>query len=233
MPDPLVLPRRARQRTTPRTGWWARAWLRSCEELARDTGDLRDGEALARSGRFGAVVVIAAMASAVLDPRADAAVMAQVKVEVLGDDEWEVVVRALAERSGHAAALESGQLPDDLVDATVEAGVELLPGAADIETACDCEAWTQPCTHALALAVLLGWAMDDDPWLLLLLRGRTREALLDAVADRIEVAGPDSAVEDAAGRAGRILVLAEDAPAGHGLADTAVAEYDEAVANLL
>lgn len=232
MPDPLVLRRQGRLRASPRPGWWARAWLRSCEELAADPEDLRDGEVLARSGRLGAVVVISGMASAVLDPGADDAVMAQVKVAPLADDEWEVVVRVLAERSGHAAALEAGQLPGDLVDATDEAGVELLPGAAQVETACECGAWCQPCRHALALAVLLGWALDADPWVLMLLRGRTREALLDAVSDQVDAAGPGS-VQDAAARAARILQLAEGAPAGHGLADTAVAEYDEEVSRLL
>jgi uncharacterized Zn finger protein len=229
MPDPLVLRRQGRLRASPRPGWWARAWLRSCEELAADPEDLRDGEVLARSGRVGAVVVISGMASAVVDPGADDAVMAQVKVAPLTDDEWEVVVRVLAGRSGHAAALEAGQLPGDLVDATDETGVELLPGAAQVETACECGAWAQPCRHALALAVLLGWALDADPWVLMLLRGRTREALLDALldagSDRVDASAPGS-VHDAAARAARILQLAERAPAGHGLADAAVGGHD-------
>ena len=34
-------------------------------------------------------------------------------------------------------------------------------------------------------------------------------------------------------RAAQVLALAEDAPSGHGLADAAVAAYDEAVSRLL
>ena len=233
MPDPLVLPRRGRLRTSPRTRWWGRAWLRSCEELAADPEDLASGGTLARSGRFGAVVVIAGMASAMIDPRADGAVMVQVKVTPLRDDDWEVVVPPLAGRSGHVADLEAGQLPAALVDETDELGVELLPAAADLETACECGAWAQPCTHALGLAVLLGWAVDADPWVLMLLRGRTREALLDAVAGELDGGGIAGLVDDAAARADRIRRLVDAAPAGHGLADTAVAAYDEQVARLL
>ncbi|HET8604204.1 MAG TPA: hypothetical protein VFM09_09775 [Marmoricola sp.] len=233
MADPLVLARRGRLRTSPATRWWGRAWLRSCEELALDPDDLAAGGTLARSGRFGAVVVIAGMASAVLDPSDDAAVVAQVKVAPLDDEAWEAVVPVLAGRSGHVADLEAGQLPAALVDATDELGVELLPDAAALETACECDAWAQPCTHALGLAVLLAWAVDEDPWVLMLLRGRTREALLDAVAAELDDGGVAALVDDAAARADRVLRLAERAPTGHGLADTAVAAYDEQVARLL
>lgn len=232
MPDPMVLPRRPRSRTGTHvvTRWWGRAWLRTCEELALDPADLLAGRALARSGRFGAVVAIAGIASAVLDPRSAQPLMVQVKVTPLAD--WAAFVRELSGRSGHLAALEAGELPDELVSGADELGVELLPGPAEVETACECDSWAQPCVHALALATLLASAMDSDPYVLLLLRGRTREALLDAVTDELD-AGPSAAVDDAATRASRILRLADEAPAGHGLADTAVAAYDEEVARLL
>ena len=42
-------------------------------------------------------------------------------------------------------------------------------------------AWAQPCLHALALLYQLAWHVDADPYVLLLLRGRTRERLLAEV----------------------------------------------------
>lgn len=235
MPDPLVIPRRSRHRgpARHRGSWWGRAWLRSCEELALEPEDLAAGRTLARSGRYGAVMVISGMASAVLDPRSDAALMVQVKVAGLDDRSWAAFAGELCRRSGYVAALEAGQLADDLVTAADELGVELLPGPGALDTACECDAWAQPCPHALGLATLLGWAMDTDPYVLLLLRGRTREALLEAVGDQLDAASPAAAVDDAANRASRILRLAEAAPPGHGLADTAVAAYDEQVARLV
>jgi hypothetical protein len=59
-----------------------------------------------------------------------------------------------------------------------------------------------------------------------LLRGRTREQLLDDPA-------PTVPLGDVAGRAAAILRLAGEAPSGHGLADTAVAAYDEEISRLL
>ena len=237
MPDPIVLPRLSRVRgaAARSTTWWGRALVRSFEELTLEAGDLVTARALARSGRLGAIVVIEAMASAVIDPGSAGPLMAQVKVDRLDGEGWTTFAKEAARESGYAAALEVGELPADLVEHADEAGSEVLPGPGDIETACECDAWTQPCVHALALLYQLAWQVDRDPYVLLLLRGRTREALLaevSALASGRAAPGAEER-EDARIRAAQVLTLAEDAPSGHGLADAAVAAYDEAVARLL
>ncbi len=236
MPDPIVLPRQARvRRATARAGtWWGRAFVRSFEELALDEDDLAAGRALARSGRLGAIVVLEAMASVVVDPGGDAPAMAQVKVERLDPRGWATFAHEAARESGYAAALEAGDLPADLVEHADEAGAEVFPGPTHIDTACECDAWAQPCVHALALLYQLAHHVDADPYVLLLLRGRTREAVLAEVAAHAGASAPGAAeVEDARSRAAQVLALAEHAPHGHGLADATVAAYDEAVARLL
>ncbi|MCW2711001.1 MAG: hypothetical protein JWQ67_1992 [Marmoricola sp.] len=237
MPDPIVLPRRTRVRgaAARSTTWWGRAFVRSFEELTVEAGDLASARSLARSGRLGAIVVLEAMASAVVDPGSTHPLMAQLKVDRLDDGGWRTFAAEAARESGYAAALEAGDLPADLVEHADEAGVEVLPGPGDIDTACECDAWAQPCVHALALLYQLAWQVDRDPYVLLLLRGRTREALLaevSALASGTAAAGLEER-EAARIRAAQVLALAADAPHGHGLADAAVAAYDEAVARLL
>lgn len=230
MTDPLVFPRVGRVRgSVPRSvTWWGRAWVRSFEETVLDATDLVTARALARSGRLGAVMVLAGMASVVVDRGGPTSVMAQLRVARLDEQQWQVFVDELGREAGFSAALESGELPVDLVEHADEAGVELLPGPADLETACECDAWAQPCVNALALLYQLAWHLDGDPYALLLLRGRTREQLLETgpTADPPEV-------DDAVARAGEILRRAREAPGGHGLADSAVAAYDEEISRLL
>ncbi|GAB3988650.1 SWIM zinc finger family protein [Nocardioides marmoraquaticus] len=237
MPDPMVLARLPRRRGAVARSdtWWGRAFVRSFEETAVDADDLAGARSLARSGRLGAVVVLEGMASVVVDPGAEQPVMAQLRVERLDDDGWTTLAREAARESRFAAALESGQLPVDLVEHADEAGAEVLPGPGELETACDCDAWAQPCRHTLALLYQLAWHVDGDPYVLLLLRGRTREALLDAVsAFAAGLPAPGAAErEEARGRAAHVLALAADAPTGHGLADAEVAAYDEAVSRLV
>jgi uncharacterized Zn finger protein len=223
----MVFPRvgRVRGPAARSTTWWGRAWVRSFEETVLDVSELSTARALARSGRLGAVMVLAGMSSVVVDRGSPTAVVAQLRVRQLDERAWQVFIEELGREAGFLAALESGELPTELVENADEAGVELLPDPADVETACECDAWAQPCAHALALVYQLAWHLDGDPYALLLLRGRTREHLLDET--------PVVPLDDVAVRAAEILRLAGEAPAGHGLADTAVAAYDEEISRLL
>ena len=132
MPDPIVLPRLSRVRgaAARSTTWWGRAFVRSFEELSVDANDLLAARALARTGRLGAIVVLDAMASAVVDPGSTEPLMAQIKVDRLDDAGWTTFAREAARESGHAAALEAAELPAELVEHADEAGAEVLPGPA-------------------------------------------------------------------------------------------------------
>ncbi|MGY2877005.1 putative Zn finger protein [Marmoricola sp. URHA0025 HA25] len=226
--DPMVFPRvgRVRGAVARSTTWWGRAWVRSFEETVVSASDLVTARTLARSGRLGAVMVLAGMASVVVDRGDPGSVMAQLRVTRLEERAWQAFAAELAAEAGFTAALDSGELPVDLVEHADQTGVELLPGPGDLETACECDAWAQPCVHALALLYQLAWHLDSDPYALLLLRGRTREQL---TAPPVSPA----VLGDAAARAAAILRLAEEAPSGHGLADSAVAAYDEEISRLI
>jgi len=80
---------------------------------------------------------------------------------------------------------------------------------------------------------MLAWQLDADPYVLTLLRGHPREWILDEIESRLVAERGPAERDDAMQRAALLLSLAEHAPAGHGLADSAVAAYDEAVAQLL
>ncbi len=225
----MLLPRLERRRgaVARSSTWWGRAFVRSCEESILDPRELPPARRLARSGRIGAIVVLPGMASALVD---DGAATPQLSVSRLSDEAWAGFTGEVLRVSGHLAALESGRFPAELVEACDELGIELVPGPADLETACSCESWAQPCEHTLALSYQLAWHLDSDPYVLLLLRGRTREQLMAAA---LAAPAEEDPTQEVAARAAALLALAEEAPSGHGLADAEVAAYDEAVARLL
>jgi uncharacterized Zn finger protein len=227
--DPMVFGRAGRLRgpSARSSTWWGKAWVRSFEETVLEASDLLTARAISRSGRLGAVMVISGMASAVIDPGSPSAMIAQIRVQRLDDGQWRTFEKEAAREAGFLAALESGELPVALVENADQAGVEIVPGPGDLDSACECDSWAQPCLHVLALMYQLARHIDDDPYALLLLRGRTRDQLLDP--SQVVAAEPG----EAAARAATILALAQDAPSGHGLADTAVAAYDVEVSRLL
>jgi hypothetical protein len=106
----------------------------------------------------------------------------------------------VAARAGHAAALLDGELHEGIVAEASAVDVELLPRSGELRTACSCPDWAEPCKHAAAVCYLVADALDDDPFLLLELRGLGRAGVLAAVRERR--AGSGEAAEVAVAGAG-------------------------------
>ena len=141
-------------------------------------------------------------------------------------------VELVAAESGRIGALLAGQLPHSFVEAVEEAGVELLPYGGELGSACSCDAWLDPCPHALAVLTQLAWLIQADPFVLTHLRGlvaragaarpppagpaarRSRRRWTRESPGDSTPSGPDDVddlvvAEDAAVRAARLLRLDE------------------------
>jgi uncharacterized Zn finger protein len=116
-------------------------------------------------------------------------------VPVLDPGATEALVETVAAEAGRVAALLAGDLPHTLVEHAEEAGVELLPFGSELGSTCTCQAWTDPCPHALAVMYQLAWLVEDDPFVLLHLRGLARDDLLSRLHERSEPA-PTAEPED-------------------------------------
>ena len=170
-------PRLAARRGSTAGTWWSKAVLRSVEEAAFSASDLKRGRALARAGSVGAITVSEGRAVAAVTDGQDAWTV-EVTVPVLDDPDAAAFTELVAAESGRIGALMAGQLPLALVEAVEEAGVELLPYGGELGSACTCEAWLDPCPHALAVLTQLAWLIQHDPFVLTHLRGISREELL-------------------------------------------------------
>ncbi|MET9100933.1 SWF or SNF family helicase [Streptomyces antibioticus] len=173
--------------------WWGRAWLAALEDGALDGEQVRAGRRFARAGAVGAVSVRPGRITAVVRDRDGTPHRADVLLGVLSDAEWDRFLGLAAERSGHVAALLDREMPPDLVEDAQTAGVDLLPGLGDLEAECGCGAWDH-CGHTAALCYQVARLLDEDPFVLLLLRGRTEQALLDDLQAR-GTTGPAAASE--------------------------------------
>jgi uncharacterized Zn finger protein len=210
----VVHPRAPARRTAARaTQWWAKAWVRAVEEASYSSADLAAARAISRSGRIGQISVEPGQfVAAVEDERGLWAVLGT--VSVLDPAAREALVEIVAAEAGRVAALLAGELPHTLVEHAEEAGVELLPYGGELGSTCTCQAWTDPCPHALAVMYQLAWLIEADPFVLLHLRGLARDDLLALLHERDAAARPvddpdlDVAV-DAALRAAAMLVEIE------------------------
>jgi uncharacterized Zn finger protein len=194
--------------------WWSQAVLRAVEEAAFGEKELRAGRAFARSGAVGAITVAEGGAVAAVTDGQDAFTV-EVTVPVLDDADAAAFTELVAAESGRIAALLAGQLPHALVEAVEEAGVELLPYGGELGSACTCDAWLDPCPHALAVLTQLAWLIQADPFVLTHLRGLSRERVLRDLHRLRQPTGEPSSDAGLGGDPGGTdvddLVVAEDA----------------------
>ncbi|WP_328971780.1 SWF or SNF family helicase [Streptomyces sp. NBC_00239] len=168
--------------------WWGRAWLRALEDSALDGEQLRKGRRYARAGVVGAVSVRPGRLTAVVSDTDGTAHRTDVLVQRFARAEWNRFLDLAAAESGHIAALLDREMPPVLAEDAAAAGIELLPGMGDLDPRCDCGEWDH-CAHTAALCYQLARLLDQDPMLLLLLRGLGEREVLDELQDRNAASG--------------------------------------------
>jgi uncharacterized Zn finger protein len=187
--------------------WWGTAWVEALEQRARlDPNRLPRGRDYARSGAVGELTLAPGEARAQVQGRKTQPYEVRIRVRRFTDEEWDRVLTAISARLAHAAALLDGELPPQIAEDAASAGLDLLPGGGEIGPRCSCPDEADPCKHSAAACYLVADALDADPFVLLLLRGRTRDQVLAGVRMRRRGApgsadsGRAARVQPAAGR---------------------------------
>jgi uncharacterized Zn finger protein len=123
-----------------------------------------------------------------------------VKIEIppLTGEQWERAIDGMAQQAIFGAKLLAGEIPQNIEEAFLAAGMSLLPQRAqEITTQCSCPDYANPCKHIAAVYYLLGERFDEDPFLIFHLRGRTREQIVDALRARRAAATGDGPEREA------------------------------------
>ena len=75
--------------------------------------------------------------------------------------------------------------PEEIEEVFADSSVSLFPTSADeLDSACSCPDWENPCKHIAAVYYLLAESFDADPFLIFAWRGRTKEDLLTGLRAR-------------------------------------------------
>ncbi|OLZ67597.1 hypothetical protein AV521_24800 [Streptomyces sp. IMTB 2501] len=160
--------------------WWGNAWADALEQGALDAKRVARGRGYADQGHVDAITVTPGLVLAYVRGSRPRPYRVQVRVRTLEDEVWARFLDAAADRPGHIAALLDKELPQSLADC----GVPLLPGPGDLAPRCSCPDSGHPCKHAAALCYQTARLLDADPFVLLLLRGRSEKDLVDALSRR-------------------------------------------------
>ncbi|MEV0842353.1 hypothetical protein AB0I55_22795 [Actinocatenispora sera] len=100
-----------------------------------------------------------------------------VEVPVFTPVQWAGIERALSADAAVVARLLDGTVPAEVEALVATVGVALVPDATELVQECSCPQWSVPCRHLTATLRALARSFDEDPFRLLLWRGRGRERL--------------------------------------------------------
>ncbi len=190
--------------------WWSRRFLDVLESFAMGTR-LTRGRAYARRGQVISLDVRPGRVEARVQGSRVRPYAVTIGLAAFSELVWAKAEIALSEQALPSAKLLAGEVPPELEEIFTAAGAPLFPRQVrDLDQRCSCPDGAVPCKHLAATFYLLAEAFDEDPFLILVWRGRDREALLG----RLRELRADGAVEESAERApgpaaGTALALAD------------------------
>jgi uncharacterized Zn finger protein len=175
---PQVAPREAPDGRFAAT-WWGNAWVEALEDTALDPARLARGKAYAGRGHVDAITVTPGRVVAYVHGSRARPYRAEIRMRTLGDDGWERFLDEATARPEHIAALLDKDVPHALGTIT-----GLLPAPGDLVPDCTCPDDGYPCKHAAALCYQAARLLDEDPFVLFLMRGRGEQELLAELTRR-------------------------------------------------
>jgi uncharacterized Zn finger protein len=171
--------------------WWGRLWLRALGHFISPT-KLARGRAYARHGQVMSLETQVGLVRARVQGTRPTPYRVRIEIKALSNADWDRALEAIASQAIYAAQLLNGEMPRDIEEVFRAIGASLFPLAAgDLRSECTCPDPATPCKHVAAVCLLLSERLDEEPFLLFALRGRTQEQVMAALrAWRAERAVP-------------------------------------------
>jgi len=144
----------------------------------------RDAERLRAAGRVMSIRAVAGRIEGRVQGSHARPHLVELGVDEWQPEQWRAVSAVLGQQARHYARLLAGQLPEQFTEVLETLSLSLVPQPEEWRMACTCAA-PAPCVHQIALWLQIREQMEDDPYLLPRVRGRSREQLLAEIRDRM------------------------------------------------
>ena len=191
--------------------WWSKRWISVLESFNWDSR-LQRGRTYARKGQVIDIEIDKGIVISNVQGSRRKPYEVTIEMKQLSDKNWEKASDAMAEQAIFAAKLLAGDMPEDIEDAFEAASVKLFPSKSDLGTDCSCPDWANPCKHIAAVCYLLGEQFDEDPFLIFLLRGRSKEELMETLRQRRAGSAQSAADTKATGKSKSPAPVIEEPP---------------------
>jgi uncharacterized Zn finger protein len=179
----------SKQRGQMASSWWSQRLVELLDSYGLGAR-MQRGRRYARQGQLVSFDVQPGVLVAQVQGSRRTPYVVTVAAQPLSDSQWDTIEDSMRARVAFAARLLAGEVPPELETVFDTVGVGLLPARwSNVRATCSCPDWESPCKHVAAVLYVFADRLDDDPWLLLTWRGRTRDQLLG----HLRATAPDTA----------------------------------------
>ena len=178
-----------------RGGWIASGWRILVEEMGL-AGDPQQIRALTKGARVLALEVAGGEIQAAVRDVDLGDCEIRIRMQTLDDALWPTLLERVGEHASLSTQLLEGVIPAEAEALFVRLGVSLVPRSME-ELTIECGASSDPALLRRPLLVTMrafGEMLQDDPWLLLQVRGRTRNDIVRVLREQRSHTAKHSAV---------------------------------------
>ncbi len=159
--------------------WWAQRWVDVLESFGWRRR-LERARNYVREGRILKLEFNGPKVKALVQGTAAQPYKVSLALDTFTDEQWGFVIEEMSQRAIFTAKLLAGEMPQNIEEAFIASGLSLFPFSKfDIHSRCTCPDPVNPCKHIGAVYYLLAEYFSQDPFILLQLRGRTKQSILE------------------------------------------------------
>jgi uncharacterized Zn finger protein len=158
--------------------WWGQKWIESILEYGRPFR-MERGLKYAQEDRIENLTVNPGQIFAMVQGTAPTPYRVKVNFEVIPPEVWHQIIEKIGQKTRYLIQLLENKMPSDFEGIFKESGYPLfLPPNRELDATCSCPDQAVPCKHIAATVLYVARVLDFDPFILLKLRGKTKDEML-------------------------------------------------------
>ena len=159
--------------------WWVERWLDLLNSY-RFKKRLERGRSYAREGNVLSMDFANSKAKATVQGSDAEPYRVSLSLDSFSDEDWNFVITKMSEKAVFSAQLLAGEMPETIEAVFTASGLSLFPFTLnEVRSRCSCPDKANPCKHIAAVYYQLADRFSEDPFIIFLLRGRTKKQIIE------------------------------------------------------
>ena len=177
--EPIIIEGR-----TISSSWWGKAWCDNIDIYADFDNRLPRGRNYVRSGCVVDLKIEYGVIKALVVGSRPKPYRVQIDINPFTDNEVKAFEDKCRNNFESVEDFINGRFPDSFQEYFTSSSLNLFPKVKEMKFSCSCPDWAVLCKHVAAVLYGIGRKLDDDPMLLLRLRGIDTASFSEKIVNR-------------------------------------------------